>query len=47
MNMLIFDATAAAMVKIMNSRLQLWYSGNLPYISDSGAMTVEISFCLE
>jgi hypothetical protein len=34
-------ATAAAMVKMMNKKLQPWYNGNLPYISDSGAMTGE------
>lgn len=43
MNMPMFDATAAAIVKMMNSRLQLWYNGSRPYISDSGAMTVEVS----
>jgi hypothetical protein len=39
MNWLMFVATAAAMVRIMNKKLQLWYSGSRPYISDNGAMT--------
>jgi hypothetical protein len=43
MNMPIFDATAAAIVNMMNNRLQIWYNGNRPYISDNGAMTIEVS----
>jgi len=39
MNWLMLVDTAAAMVKMINSKLQLWYIGNLPYISDNGAMT--------
>jgi hypothetical protein len=35
------EATAAAIVKTMKNKLQLWYSGSLPYISDKGAITIE------
>jgi len=38
--MLIFVETAAAMVKMIKSRLQEWYKGSRPNISDNGAMTV-------
>ena len=34
--------TAAAMVKMMKSRLHEWYSGNRPNISDKGAMTITL-----
>ena len=39
MNMLMFVDTAAATVKMIKSRLQEWYNGRRPYISDKGAMT--------
>jgi hypothetical protein len=39
MNWLKLVETAAAIVKTMNKTLQPWYSGNLPYISDNGAIT--------
>jgi hypothetical protein len=42
MNWLILVATAAAMAKTTNKKLQLWYSGSRPYISDNGAMTIDI-----
>lgn len=42
-NMPMFVETAAAIVKTMNSTLQLWYKGRRPYISDRGAMTVELA----
>jgi len=41
MNEAIFGATAAAMLNTMKKKLQLWYNGNLPYISLKGAMTSE------
>lgn len=31
--------TAAAMLKMTNKALQLWYNGKRPYISDIGAIT--------
>lgn len=43
MNMLIFFETAAAMVKIMKSKLQEWYKGSRPNISDKGAMTAMLA----
>jgi hypothetical protein len=39
MNVLIFVDIAAATVKMIKSRLQEWYKGRRPYISDKGAMT--------
>lgn len=43
MNMLIFVERAAATVKTMKSRLQEWYKGRRPYISDIGAMTATLA----
>lgn len=43
-NIAISVETAAAIVKMMNSRLQEWYKGSRPYVSDKGAMTVTLAF---
>jgi hypothetical protein len=40
-NELMLGATAAVMLNTMKKKLQLWYNGNLPYISLKGAMTSE------
>ena len=40
MNMPMLVETAAAIVKMMKSKLHEWYMGRRPNISDKGAMTV-------